>query len=252
MAACGNPERRNGMKGRLGMLAAVLALSVAVALGTVVPAEASGGTGNRPFTEEFFIERCTFSTSGSNPYYILEPGMELVLAGEEDKAYVEVIITVLEETMEVDGVETRVVREYETEDGELVEVSWNYFAICDQTSDVYYFGEDVDDYEDGVIVGHEGAWRAGVDGAQAGVFMPGTPMIGARHFQEIAPDVAMDRAEILTLNYTAVTPAGVFPGSQVVMETTPLEPYAKDIKVHARDLGLVRDGPLFLVDYALP
>ena len=53
------------------------------------------------------------------------------------------------------------VEERETEDGELVEVSRNFFAICEETNSVFYFGEEVDDDEDGEIVGHEGAWLAG-------------------------------------------------------------------------------------------
>ena len=40
--------------------------------------------------------------------------------------------------------------------------------------------------EDGRIVSHEGAWRAGVDGAQPGLIMPGTFLLGSRYFQEIA------------------------------------------------------------------
>ena len=65
-----------------------------------------------------------------------------------------------EDTELVDGVLTREVVEREKEDGELVEISYNYFAHCRETGDVWYFGEDVDDYEGGVIVGHGGAWRA--------------------------------------------------------------------------------------------
>ena len=55
----------------------------------------------------------------------------------------------------------RVVEEREWKDGELVEVSRNFYARCVQTSDIFYFGEDVDIYEDGVIVSHDGAWLAG-------------------------------------------------------------------------------------------
>src|SRR5687768_16771192 len=110
------------------------------------------------FTDEFFIERCKFTSTGTNPYFILKPGYELVLEGDDDGEFVRVVITVLDKTKIVDGVETRVVRERETIDGELVEVSRNYFAICKPTNDVFYFGEDVNIYEDGEIVSHEGEW----------------------------------------------------------------------------------------------
>jgi hypothetical protein len=71
----------------------------------------------------------------------------------------------LNETKVVDGVETRVVEENESDKGKPVEISRNYFALDKQTGDVYYFGEDVDIYKDGKVSSHEGAWLAGVHGA---------------------------------------------------------------------------------------
>jgi hypothetical protein len=82
-----------------------------------------------------------------------------------------------------------------------VEVSRNYFAICKPSDDVYYLGEQVDDYNDnGEIVGHEGTWEAGTEGARAGMTMPGKAVIGFKHYQEVAPGIAEDRAGILSLN----------------------------------------------------
>jgi hypothetical protein len=46
----------------------------------------------------------------------------------------------------------------------LSEVSRNYFAISKQTCDAFYFREDVDEYENGKIKGHEGSWLSGVVG----------------------------------------------------------------------------------------
>ena len=42
---------------------------------------------------------------------------------------------------------------------------------------------------------------AGKDGARFGILMPGEPLLGAKHYQEVAPGVAMDRAEILSLSH---------------------------------------------------
>jgi len=80
--------------------------------------------------------------------------------------------------------------------------------------------------------------------------MPGLPLIKARYFQEIAPKVAMDRAEILSLSETVKTPAGVFTNALKTEETTPLEPLAKEAKYYARDVGLIQDGDLKLVKYS--
>lgn len=205
------------------------------------------------FTEAFDRDRCTFTTSGTNPYFPLWPGYALHLEGEElddDDELVEIAntITVLPETERVDGVLTRVIEERETEDGELVEVSRNFFALCRETGDIWYFGEDVDDYEDGVIVGHGGAWRAGTDGAEPGVLIPGTPMIGARHFQEMAPGVALDRGEVVSLDETVMVPAGTFENVLYVEEGSALVLDDHSEKWYAHGVGLVKDDELELVD----
>ena len=111
----------------------------------------------------------------------------------------------------VNGVETRVIEERETVDGALIEVSRNFFAICERTNSVFYFGEDVDIFdEEGNLESHEGAWRAGVDGARAGLLIAGTVLLGSHYHQEIAPEVAMDRAEDVSVTGSASTPAGTF------------------------------------------
>ena len=182
-------------------ITAVLLASVAATIfagtlanGQLAPAsiDAAERNNNIGFTEEFFLEDCNFSTTGSNRYFVLEPGYRLLLTGEDEGAEVELEITVLDKTKKVDGVTTRVVEERESEDGELVEISRNYFAICEETDSVFYFGEDVDFYENGEIASHEGSWLAGKKGAKAGLIMPGLVLINSKYMQEVAPGVAMD------------------------------------------------------------
>jgi hypothetical protein len=197
------------------------------------------------WTTEFAVEKSEMSATGRNPYFILEPGYQLVFEGGRER----LVITVLDETKTVDGVMTRVVEERETKDNKLVEVSRNYFAISQRTNDVFYFGEDVDNYKGGKIVSHEGAWLAGVNGARFGLMMPGHVRLKARYYQEIAPKVAMDRAEIVSLSETVKTPAGEFKNCLKVEETTPLEPGVKEYKYYAAGVGLVQDGSLKLVKY---
>ena len=199
----------------------------------------------KKWTKSFNLENCTFSTIGRNRFFVLEPGHQLVLQSSEEK----VVITVLDETKKIGKVKTRIVEEREEKNGELAEVSRNFFAICKEHGDVFYFGEEVDDYKDGKIVAHSGAWRADEADSQAGIIMPGTILLGARHYQEIAPN-AMDRAEIISDDVTMVTPAGTFRNCLRVEETSGLDPDEKCYKTYAPGVGLIQDEDLLLIKYS--
>jgi uncharacterized membrane protein YkoI len=201
----------------------------------------------KKWTDTFDVDGCTFSTIGRNRFFSLEPGYQLVLESAEEK----VVITVLDETRKIGKVQTRVVEEREEEDGRLKEVSRNFFAICKKHGDVFYFGEEVDDYEDGKVVGHGGAWRADEKDAKAGIMMPGTVLLGARHYQEIAPN-AMDRAEVLRDDVTMETPAGTFRNCILVEETSGIDPEEKCYKTYAPGVGLIQDEDLLLTAYRQP
>jgi hypothetical protein len=217
-----------------------LALAVPTALAIVQEEPASDLAG---WTAEFTVEPGELVSTGRNPFFVLEPGYELEYVGGGDR----LVIRVLDAVRIVDGVETRIVEERETERGEIVEISRNYFAISTRTGAVFYFGEEVDTYEGGVATGHEGAWLAGEDGNRYGLAMPALPLIGARYYQEIAPGVAMDRAEIVSTSDTLTTPMKRFDHVLTVAETTPLEPGVREYKYYAAGAGLLRDESMRLV-----
>ena len=204
----------------------------------------SKGT-NSPWQEEFGISKRKLVTTGQNRYFVMEPGFQLILEGGGEKLQV----TVLDETKTVDGVITRVVEEREWKDGKLYEVAKNYFAMCEATKDVFYFGEDVDFYENDKVVKHDGAWLAGVKGNRPGLIMPGTPKVGMKYYQEIAPGVAMDRAEVVSLDETCKTPAGTFTKCLKVKEGSAIETFAKEYKYYAPGIGLIRDEDLQLIKH---
>ena len=198
----------------------------------------------------FPVRATELASSGESPYFILKPGYQLTLEGRESGKAVKLVVLVLDETRVIDGIEARVVEERETADGALSEVSRNFVAIHRTTRDVYYLGEEVDVYRNGKVVGHEGAWRHGSNGATLGLLVPGSPVIGRRHSREVAPGVAMDRAQVMSVSGRITTPAGGFEKCLETEETTPLEPGNKEYKVYAPGIGLVKDGPLVLVSYA--
>ena len=182
---------------------------------------------------------------------VLQPGYWLDLRGREDGVNSRALITVLPDTLMVAGVLTRVVEEREWEDGELVEVSRNYFAICQLNGNVFYFGEHVDNYEGGVIVNHNGSWLAGVNGARAGVIMPGSYFLGARYYQEVAPGVALDRGCHSRMNLTEWTPVRTFTKCVEVLDTNALSPGGEpDVKIYCPGVGLVRDEFMRLHDWS--
>jgi hypothetical protein len=205
--------------------------------------------GQNEYSSSFRDKDCTFTSTGRNPFFILEPNYQLVLSGGDTGEEAQVTITVSNETREVNGTETRVIEERETTGGELVEISRNFFAICEETNTVFYFGEEVDDYNNGNIIGHEGAWLAGEDANQRGIIMPGTILLGARYYQEIAPNIALDRAEIVDMGKLIQTPSGAFKNTLIIRETTPLEPEATELKYYAAGIGLIQEEDLKLERY---
>src|ERR1044071_5359852 len=111
------------------------------------------------FTDTFpQVQDCKFSSTGQNLYFILQPGYQQTYEGKDGNQNVRLVITVLDETKVIDGIETRVVKEKELHNSQLAEVSRNFFAICKRDNSVFYFGETTDIYRNGVVVSHEGAW----------------------------------------------------------------------------------------------
>ena len=211
----------------------------------IMPAEtAPAPEQEKKWTDSFALENCTFSSVGRNRFFILAPGHQLVLQSRTEK----VVITVLDKTRKIGSVKTRIVEEREEQNGELKEVSRNFFAVCREHGDVFYFGEEVDIYEDGRIVKHSGQWRADEKNSRAGIIMPGTILLGARHYQEISPN-AMDRAEIISDDVTMKTPAGTFKNCIRVEETSGIDPEEKCYKTYAPGLGLIQDEDLLLTKY---
>jgi len=221
---------------RFSLLAFVLVLSVCL------------GAKDDDFQKSFNVPKENFVSHGKNTFFNLTPGFQATYEGEEDGKPGRLVISVLQETKKVDGVETRVVEEREWNGkGQLVEVSRNFFAIRKRTNNVYYFGEDVDVYRDDKVVDHEGAWMSGQNGAHFGLLIPGQPRAGQKYYAEVAPKVAMDRCEVKETSAKVQTPLlGTFSDCLKIDETTPLEKGVSH-KVYAPNVGLIEDDEMMLV-----
>ncbi len=234
---------------RVGLTLALTSAAFAPAVSAATP----------QFTTDFDIERCTFAPDGrQNPYFSLNPGDQLTLEGEDDGEEIEVEITVTNDTKTItfqtpEGkamtIQARVVVEREHIDGELVEVSRNWYSRCRQTGDVFYFGESVDIYENGKVTRHDGSWEAGKDGSQPGIIIPARFLLGSRYYQEQAPaGGALDRADHVAMDLTFRGAGKTFRDCVKVVETSPLEPGHESIKVYCPNVGLVRDNEAVLTE----
>lgn len=220
-------------------------LAIALMAVSCVNSQNASSQKESSWQEEFGLAARNLVPTGRNQFFILEPGFQLVLESKTAK----LVVTVLDETKEVTGVTTRVVEEREWKSGNLVEVSRNFFAICERTNDVFYFGEDVDMYKKGKIANHKGAWLAGVKAAKAGLIMPGEPKVRMKYYQEVAPRVAMDRAEVVSVDHTLETPAGSFTKCLRTKEGTALSFFEREFKTYAPGIGLIQDQKLLLTSH---
>ncbi len=142
------------------------------------------------------IDPANFVPEIDNDRLPWSPGSKWVYesTGGEEVERIEVVVT--DEKRTVMGVSTTVVRDTVTVDGALVEDTYDWYAQ-DQEGNVWYFGEETAEYEDGEIVSTAGAWEAGVDGALPGIAMEADPTVGDSYRQEYYPGEAEDMAEVV-------------------------------------------------------
>ena len=221
--------------------AALLSLSGAATLA----ADLSAIKAPDAWQDEFGAASCKLATTGRNAYFVLVPGHQLVL----EHGGTRMQITVLDQTKVINGVTTRIVEEREWNNGQLQEVSRNYYAICEQTKDVLHFGEDVEVYDNGKFVKTEGTWLAGSNGNRPGLVIAGTPRVNMKYYQEIAPGVTLNRGEVVSLSETCKTAAGTFTNCMKVRGTSGMDSKKLEYKYYAPNVGLVQDESLRLVSY---
>jgi hypothetical protein len=195
-------------------------------------------SGNRDRRRAFKVDKANLGPISANPYFPLTTGLKVHLVDDEHV----VVVSVLDETKIVDGVETRVVVEHETKNGQLYEISRNYYAGDRVTGDVYYFGEDVDIYDNGTVVSHDGAWLSGANGAKFALMMPGKPNVGDQFYFEIAPG-AVERVEIAQIDATLDTPARRFSHVVYAREYDELDGGTSQ-KWYAPGFGMVGDDAM--------
>jgi hypothetical protein len=222
------------------------------------PGEGSGTpTSSAPAVD---INPADFSTTVDNPLFPLSSYSKLIYEGEEvdsktgETFSTRVEMSVMPDTAKtVAGVNVLVVQDQAFEDGELVESTLDYYAQHEDGS-VYYFGEDVDNYEDGEIKDHDGSWLAGEGENQPGIIMPPSPQVGDVFEQEKAPGIAEDRMTVLSLDESVNVPAGNWEGCLKTEDVNPLDKTGTiEFKFYCTGIGFVaeefEEGNLELVSF---
>jgi hypothetical protein len=193
----------------------------------------------------------------TNPRFPRGAEGQTVQLGTEGDERIRFEITSLPDTkvIEWDGtrVETRVTHYVAYTDGRIVETALDFYAQ-DDAGNVWYFGEDVSNYEEGVVVNHDGTWRAGRDGPP-GLIMPARPRVGDVYRPENIPGLVFEEVTVRAVDQTVQGPRGAVEGAVAVREclmdgTTEDKHFAPDYGEFAAEVKADREA--YRVAVAVP
>ena len=184
-----------------------------------------------PFNPNNFVRQVT------NPLFPLPLGRRLIYKGTEDGEPETVITDVTRDHKTILGVPVVVVLDRVFMSGELVEKTFDWYAQ-DKQGNVWYFGEDTKEFENGKVTTTEGSFEAGQHGAKAGIIMRAHPVLYQITPQEDAPGVAEDKARVIGLDVTLKLPYGTLRHCLKQAEFTDLEPDAVEFKEYCPGIGV--------------
>ena len=227
----------------LGVASALIGVGFASVAGTT-PARAqtprsikSGAGRGWPAT----LTPCDFVSRVDNPWFPLKPGSKYRYRGNEEGTRMTDVVKVTHRTKRILGVETTVVHDVVRKHGRREEVTNDFYAQ-DRHRNVWYFGEATKELDrHGNTISTEGSFKAGVDGARAGVYISGHPKVGQSARQESYRGHAEDHFKVLDRNARVSVPYVTSRHALRTKEWTPLEPNVLDNKYYVRGVGSVRE-----------
>lgn len=167
------------------------------------------------------INPTDFSTKITNSYFSIPTGKKMVYEAKTEDGLERIEILVPGWTRVVLGVETLVFWDRVYLGGVLIEDTRDYLAQH-KNGDVWYFGEHVDNYENGKLKDHNGAWIAGVDGAKPGLWMVADPKVGDEFRNEYYAGKAEDISKVVALNERVAVPLGTYTDCVKTFDHSPL------------------------------
>jgi hypothetical protein len=228
------------MARKRGLLLGAAVIAALLGLGGVVTALAEGFSSGAQSVPPL-PKASDFVTRVDNPWFPLKPGTTLKYRGVRDGKRAFEVLTVTNQTKKIQGVATTVVHDNLYLNGKLSEVTIDWYAQ-DKQGTVWYFGEDTKTLNGkGQVESRSGSFEAGVDGARAGIFMPGKPKLGQAFQQEYYKGQAEDHFQILSLQASVQVRGASSTRAMRTKEWTPLEPGVLDNKYYVRGIGTVKE-----------
>jgi hypothetical protein len=181
-------------------------------------------------------------TNVTNPFFPISNLDSVILLGHVDGKPFRTETTLLPDTRVIEWngqkIETRTSQYTAYLDGRIEEIALDWYAQADDGS-VWYFGEDVVDYEDGVVISTEGTWLAGRNGPAA-MIMPADPQVGQVYRTETIPSIAFEEVTIKAVDQPMHGPHGPVEGAIIVSELH--QDGTTEDKVFAPGYGEFRTG----------
>ncbi len=177
-----------------------------------------------------------FVSKIDNKYFAFSPGKKFIYESQTEEGTERTEVYATGERKKILGVNTFVVRDRVWLNGELIEDTKDWYAQ-DKYGNVWYFGEDSKDYEDGRLVSTKGSWEAGVDGAKPGIVMKVYPKIGETYRQEYYKGKAEDMGEVISLGVKIKVQYGEFTDCLQTRDWNPLEPGNDEYKYYCPEVG---------------
>jgi len=233
-------DRRAGARVLAAALVAAASLAACSSGSKEAASSTSSGSDRLPQgSETVRLDPGEFTVDITNKYWPMKPGQTLVYDEKDGEGTMtHDVVTVLDKTDTIDGIEARVVHDVATRNGQTIEDTTDWYAQ-DSKGNLWYLGEQTAEYENGVVTSTHGTWTAGKDGAQAGILLPAEPQAGMQYRQEYLKGEAEDRAIILSTDEKAQTPSGNYEGALLTRDTTPLEPDLVELKWYVPGVGPV-------------
>lgn len=227
-----------------------LGLGAALALSTGFSVVGAGDelAGGAPQLPQFMPSNFRPGQPIDNPYFPLREGFTYRYAGKVLNDAGKFVpspdhMRVVHVHMQVDDIRALVVHDNVFLNGLLEEATQDYYAQ-DVLGNVWYMGEFETDFvrdRNGKVirVTHPDSWQGGVNGARPGFIMLAHPHAGADYFQEHAPGVALDTAQVIALDLTLTAHGKVYHHVVLTREFSSLEPTIRDFKWYAPGIGMV-------------